>query len=324
MKRLPEKVGSRFPPLKPINISDADAEMLRRHDYVGLDYLQCSALRWKKNKSADEVRRLAEHDAQEKLINLDPKAALTQARKAIDDGTSLLLKLIRSQKFTHVMEPTKKGRVAGVKARRWDEAFNCFESRISYLNLQLVRLAEENSPQACRSLWFQAVTLAEAFTRLALVHRDEFRDVAEQSLTMPSLRTRNPKFTADTFAIVEAIGLGEKHPTPDVWDNRSRVGAMCHVVVAKIIDEIHHARREYNWEKETLVMMKAFSETAEEYRDATLEQVLRNRMPQARYDHLFACANLPDWPQDPADLPKSPTSRRRSKSNGIAGAPRKL
>ncbi|MCX6924097.1 MAG: hypothetical protein NT154_12940, partial [Verrucomicrobia bacterium] len=39
-----------------------------------------------------------------------------------------------------------------------DHAFDCLASRISFLNQQLVRLAECRTPNACRSLWCEPLT----------------------------------------------------------------------------------------------------------------------------------------------------------------------
>jgi hypothetical protein len=174
----------------------------------------------------------------------------------------------------------------------------CLASRISYLNSQLIRLAEDNAPGACRSLWFQAKALTEGFVRLATVHPEEFREVAEDSLTMPSLRARSSKFTADADTIIAAIHLAEKHPTPNVWDNKSRVGALCHLVVVLIIEKIRFERRQYEWEKEHLRLAKKFHE--EEYRDATVEDVLRSRWHPNVCENVFASAALPAWGNDAA------------------------
>jgi hypothetical protein len=288
----------RFRPLKPIKISDVVEAMLHQRDYTGLEYYYCEQIRRKRSKTPEQVRRLAEHDKEEEQIRRDPKAALRAGYKSIDRGASLLLKLIRSKTFTHVTEPTEKGRAAGVKPWRWDEAIDRLTSRLTYLNGQLVRLAEENAPKACWYLWFEAKSLAEAFTRLAVRHPEEFQEVAEGSLTMPSLRGRNPKFTADAARIVDAIHLAEKHPSPDVWDNKSRVGALCHLLVASLIEKIHDARREYTWETESVERLKQFPETADQYRGVSVDDALKSRLHPKLFEHVVACARLPDWSQD--------------------------
>lgn len=272
--------------------------MFRRNDYVGLDYYYCELIRRRKKKTPQQIERLLEHDREEERIESDPVSVMREGHKALDHGTSLLLKLIRSKKLFHAVAPIEKGKAAGVRVRQWDEAFDCLASRIVYLNQQLIRLAEANVPKGCRQLWFEAKSLAEAFNRLALVYPDEFRKVAEDSLTMPSVRARNPKFSADADAIIAAVHLAEKHPTPNVWDNKSRVGALCYPVVVSIIERIRFARRQYEWEKDDLKMMKEFHETAEEYRDATVEDVLLSRWHPRICAHVFACAALPDWEQD--------------------------
>jgi hypothetical protein len=290
--------GSEFRPVKPIKMSEAEAEMFRQHDYIGLEYYRCDRIRRKRNKTPEQIKRLLEHDKEEELIRRDPKAALRAAHESIDHGTSLLLKLIRSRTFTHVMELTEKGKAAGLRPWRVDEAIECLTSRLGYLNQQLIRLAEDNAPKACWHLWFEAKALAEAFTRLAVCHPEEFQDLAEGSLTMPSLRGRSPKFTADASEIISAIRLAQKHPSPDVWDNKSRVGALCHLLVASLIERIHDARRNYAWEIENIEGLKKFRETADRYRWVSVDDVLRSRWHPKLFQHVVACARLPDWSQD--------------------------
>lgn len=299
MKRKPPR-RRKFEPIPPAELPEEEAKLFRNEDYIGWEYYHCERIRQMRKPTAGQLKRLAEHDEDEKRIHADPRAVMREAHEALDRGSSLLLKLIRAGNLRHVLEPTEKGRAEGVRAQRSDQAAGCLFSRINYLNRQLIRLAQENVPEACRSLWFEAKALAEAFTRLALVWPEEFREVADDALTMPSLRGRERDFSADADAIVRAIHLGENHPAPDIWDNKSRVGALCHVVVASIIDEIFSARRHYEWERETHEMLKQFHETEEEYRGVTLEQALRSKMHPTIYEHYRACAELPDWNEDAA------------------------
>lgn len=297
--RRSKQVAEHFPPLKAINLSEEEREMFRRCDYVGLEYLHCEEFRKRRKKTPEMLARIEKHDAEEQKILNDPKTALREAHSSIDRGVSLLLKLIRSRMLFHIVEPTEKGKAAGVEAHEWDESFDCLASRITDLNDQLIRLAEDKVPRACRQLWFDSKKLAEAFTRLAISHAKEFRNVAKDSVTMPSLRARNSKFTADSQAIIEAVHLGEEHPNPDISDNRSRVGAMCHLLVVQIIDRIHFSRREYEWERDGVERLKEFHETADRYRGASVEQVLRARMHPQNVAHVLACAALPSWENNP-------------------------
>ena len=298
MKKQP--AGKKWKPRKPVEISKEELALLNRWDFTELEYYDCEKIRRKKVKTPQEAKRLADHDAEEVRVQCEAEKVLREAHEALDRGTSLLLKVIRSGKLTTTLFPTEKGIAAGVRPSRDDTAVECLSSRIDYLNRQLIRLAETNAPKGCWHFWFQAKELATAFLRLALLHPEEFREVAESSLTMPSLRGRNPDYTADAEAIVKAIHLAENHPAPDIWDNRMRVGALCHPIVASILDDIFSQRREYQWEKDGLARMKEFYETAEEYRDMTLEQYLQRWRHPTRYAHLIACAALPDWKDNPA------------------------
>lgn len=300
-KKMPSKKKHRnrkLLPLKPVEMTDAEREMFRREDYVGLEYYHCGLIRCRKRKTPAQLKKLAEHDAEHERIHRDPVKAMRDAHQALDLGSSLLLKLIRFGKLTHSFEPTEQGKAAGIKGESHSDVFMCLSSRIDYLNSQLVRLAEDNAPGACRSLWFQAKRLTESFIRLATVHPEEFRNVAEDSLTMPSLRARSPKFSADAETIIAAIHLAEKHPTPNVWDNKSRVGALCHLLVVSLIEKIRFARRQYEWEEDHLRLAKKFNEA--EYRDATVEDVIRSRWHPNVCEHVFFSAALPAWENDAA------------------------
>ena len=283
----------------PRDLSDEEREMFRKHDFVGFGYFYTEILRLKETKTPDEIKRLAEHDADEKRITEEPAIVAREARESLDRGVSLLLKLIRSRRLTHTLDVTEKGKAEGLRPDQWDEAFEILGSRITDLNYQLIRLSEDNAPKACRTLWFEAKTLCESFIRLAIVRAEEFSPFAEDSLTMPSLRARDPRFTADADAIISAIHLAEKHPSPDIWDNKSRVGAMCHLIVAGIVERIHYARQQYQHEVKTLAMLKEFHETAEKYRGVSVEEKLRDGLHPKLFEHVMASTALPEWGKNP-------------------------
>jgi hypothetical protein len=215
-------------------LPEEDFELLDRGDFIGYEYLRARRLHATRSRKTEDRKFLAEHDAVEARIQSNPKAVLTEARKAIDDGTSLLLKLIHSRKLRH--EFTKE-----YPGEPWDDAMECFISRLGFMNQQFVRMSEDRTPKACFHLWYQAMDLAEVVVRLCAIFPEEFRSMAESSLLMPSLRARNPKFSCDAEAIAKAIHLAEKHPAPEVHDNRTRIGAQCHYLVAKIVGEVEWA-----------------------------------------------------------------------------------
>lgn len=265
--------------------------MLQRNDFVGLGYLQCEKIRASTTRTPAQEERLAKHDKQEAEMRKDPNAALYAAHEAIDEGTEMLLRLIRSGLLRNELYSTD-----GVDYSS-DEALACLASRIDYLIRQLVRLAEDRIPDACSNIWYQAKTLAEAFGRLALIHPDEFKSVAEESLTMPSVRARNPKFSADSATIAAAVRLAEKHPAANISDNRSRGGAACHLVMARIVERIIHERSRFEWDRNTLEMMRKHGENPEKYKDMDMREFLsRWRLPE-HVDFMFTCADLPEWPQ---------------------------
>lgn len=262
---------------RPVILPQEELQLLDdRLDFTGFEYLRARCLRAQRSLKAEDRKFLAEHDAVEARIQSDPKTVLEQAVKGIDDGTMLLLKLIRSRKLRR--EFPKE-----CQAEPCDEAVEFFTSRLGFMNRQFVRLSEDRAPDACFHLWYQAMDLAEAVVRLCAIFPDEFRSMAESSLLMPSLRAKSPKFSCDAEAIARAIHLAEKHPAPEVHDNRTRIGALCHYLTAKVVAEVESVRRE----KEHFERMARYN-NSENSQDIFLSSL----HPDNRANHL-ECWRLP-------------------------------
>lgn len=264
------KMPTAQPQRQPVVLTEEEFDLLDRADFIGHEYLHVRRLRAKGNLSAEEQKSLAEHDALEARIQKDPNAVLEVARSAIDQGTALLLKLIRSKRLR-----------IGYPEHSWDEAVECYASRLSFMNQQLVRISEERAPKACWHLWFEAKELADAVVRLCVAFPDEFRPMAEGSLTMPSLRARRAEFTCDAAAMAKAIHLAEKHAVPDIHDNRSRIGGLCHHLVARLVEEVERARRE-----------REHFEREAEYRHSA--ELLPPQMHAEHREHYTESWKLPD------------------------------
>lgn len=278
----------------PPKWSAEEEDLLAANDFVGLDYHLMAKWRERKKRTPEQNKKLAEHDATERRIEKDPKTVLREASEAITQGTSLLLKLIRSGKLERRYPEQDWMRYLEV-----DEAFVCLKSRLEYLNRQLVRLAEKGVLGARRTVFYQAKVLTEAFIQLAQAHPNDFISPAETALTMPSLRSKNPKYTADAEAIAKAIHLAEKHPAGMMTDDKERIGELCGVLVIHILDTILIWRRHYEWEKENLAGLQAFHESAETYRGMTLEEDLRRSLYPTTFELVMACAALPPFEADP-------------------------
>ena len=88
----------------------------------------------------------------------------------------------------------------------------------------------------------RALKLTETFSKLALENPAPFKAKARQSLFMPSVRAKNPKFTADAKAIADAIDLSAATVGDRLKDNRRRLGALCARLVGECVHEIARAR----------------------------------------------------------------------------------
>jgi hypothetical protein len=292
--------GKRKPPKRKLLLSPPPRQpeevrrLLATHDFEELEYRHMAELRQQRKLSPEQRKSLAEHEGIERQIKKDPKAVMRQAYEAIDRGTSLLLKLIRSAKLEHRYF-CKDGTILS----EGDDAFECLKSRLDYLNLQLVRLADKGVPDARRAVFYQAKMLTEAFIRLAQAYPNDFTSPAESALTMPSLRSRNPKYTADAEAIGKSIHLAEKHPAGTMTEDKERIGEMCGYLVANILDSIMSWRQHCEHEKKILERLMNFHETAETYRGMTLEKSLRRSLDPTTFEHAMACARLPEFQDDP-------------------------
>jgi hypothetical protein len=290
-RKNPEKKKILKPP--PI-LSEEERELYANSDFVELGYQRIERIRGIKKRNPEQNRRLDDHDSVEKRIADDPNALMREAHTALDHGTDLLLKLIRSRKLEQRSYYTD-----GEIAFEDDDAFSCLESRLDYLNRQLVRLANIGTPRARAALFYQAKALTEAFIRLAQAYPSDFISSAESALTMPSLRSRNPKFTADSLAIAKAIHLAEKHPAGMLTADKERIGEFCGYLVAKKLDSIAWERQQYQWDLKTLDRLKVFSETSDDYRDVTIEEYIRGRVYPTNAETMLISASLPEFEVDP-------------------------
>lgn len=278
------------PPKQPPEIE----ALYESNDFEELHYRTMDNLRARKKRTPEQNALLAEHDSIECRIRDNPMELMQEAYKALDHGTTLLLRLIRSQKLKEEIHTTE-----GVLYSEWDDAFRCLESRLGYLNRQLVRLAEQGVPDARECVFYQAKSLTKAFIRLAQAYPADFISAAESSLTMPSLRARNARYTADAEAISKAIHLAEKHPTGRMTEDKERIGELCGAMVVEIVESITWARQEYLSAQETLTRFQNFRETADVYRGMSIEGYLRNNYYPTKYEHLLACAGLPELAAGP-------------------------
>ncbi len=210
-------------------------KLMNRGDRVGIRLLRAAQLKRKRKLSAVEKEFLAEFDSERKMIANDPEGAWQDGFQMAMRGIVLLESIIYERRLQKVSELEDSAAY---------NAVSCLFGLAIELRTSLIRHGEDGSHYACHAVFAQGKAYASAFSRLAIAYPEHFREAAERSLTMPSLRARNPGFTCDAEAIIQAIHLAEKHHASNLHDNRTRIGALCHLLVAEMVDLIEAARLE--------------------------------------------------------------------------------
>jgi hypothetical protein len=215
---------------KPLSAENAKwLELMNRHDTVGIHYLQADQLRRKRKLNKGEQAFLKQFDADRKRILRDPASIWQKGFETIHRGIMLIETLIHEKRAQNISYEQDAA---------FYDAVCMLQSVAAGLRSDFIRYAEEGMPWACDVIFTEGKALASAFSRLAIAYPEHFRHYAEESLTMPSLRVRNPDFTCDAEAIISAIHLAEKHHAGNIHDNRSRIGALCHLFVAERVDRL--------------------------------------------------------------------------------------
>ncbi len=212
------------------------ADLILRGDTVGLRLARAAGLRRKRKLEPADRAFLRELDADLAKVRETPDAAWQEGLALAQRGRILIELIIRERRAL--------ARPAGGLDPTLHNAVCCLMSIIRGFRDDLVRHAEEGQDWACEILFAEGHALAEAFSRLALAHPAHFQSAAEHSLTMPSLRAQDPAFTCDAAAIAAAVNLAGKHPAPHLHDNRSPIGALCHLLVANLVGLIEAVRQE--------------------------------------------------------------------------------
>ena len=266
----------------PPKMSEEEEKNWAEFNLTEVEYRRIERVRHLSERNAYQQQMLEKHDEIERRMKEEPQEVFREAHEALDKGTSLLAKLIRAGRLHEKF----LGADGTVHFER-DEALDCLISRTHFLNRHLLRLASARRPGACAHLFSEAVRFAETFIRLAQAHPEDFINSAEDSLTMPSLRTASLSYTADAEAIAKAIHLGEKHLLTGIHDQRERFGSFCLVLVADILTSIHRARDDFRSNQQTAAYLNV---SADEYIKSTHYPDL--------YEHVMACSRLPEWKQD--------------------------
>jgi hypothetical protein len=173
--------------LKPRNAEDAKwMELMNRHDIVGIRYLRVGQLKRKRKLNKAERKFLAEFEADRKRIMRDPDAVWKKGFDLAHRGI-LLLNMLLYEKGLQNFPEIRDMSAYNAMTTLWGLGVNLRED--------FVRYAEDGSAFAAHFIFSQGKELASAFSRLAIAYPEHFREFAERSLTMPSLRGRNPAFS---------------------------------------------------------------------------------------------------------------------------------
>jgi hypothetical protein len=210
------------------------SELIYRQDAVGRRYLMAEQFRRSPKLHKEGLDFLREFDAERKRFLRDPESVARKGIAMIHQGLMLIETLIHEKRAQNVSVD---------KDRALRLAVSMLSSVATRVRNDYIRYAEDGLPWACVAIFTEAKLLAGAFSRLAIAWPEHFRQCAEESLTMPSLRARNPNFTCDAEAIISSIHLAEKHPAGNIHDNRSRIGALCHLFMAEIVDVLEYHRQ---------------------------------------------------------------------------------
>ena len=213
---------------------DPISELQRRRDWLGIWYLQAETLRRKRKLTKAERCFLKEFDAERNRVLGNPTAAWKKGIEAVHKGIRLIQILIHERRAQGIL---------GENDRALYNANIALNMAAHHVNAAIIRHAEDGDSCACHAVFRDGKALAWAFSRLVLAYPEQFREYTARELTMPSLRARNPAFTCDADAIIQAVHLGEKNHASNVHDNRTRIGALCHQFVAEFVDLLEAARR---------------------------------------------------------------------------------
>jgi hypothetical protein len=218
------------------NTEDATwQELMSNGDFVGLRYLRVAKLKRKRKLAKEERGFLKQFEADRKRVLRDPVSVWEKGFQRIHRELLLIEMLIHEKRAQNISE--------GEDVALYD-AVSMFSLFAAQIRDDLIRHAGDGMPWACQAVFRDGKALASAFSRLAIASPELFRVYTEESLTMPSLRARNPGFTCDAAAIIQAVHLAEKHHASNIHDNRSRLGALCHQFVAQIVDLVAACRLE--------------------------------------------------------------------------------
>jgi hypothetical protein len=266
---------------EPRNAEEAQMhELIMRDDVAGMHYLQAAQIRRKRKLTKAERDFLKDFDSIRRRIARDSNGVWKQGFDVMHRGLRLLEYLIH-EKHLLKLQDMEDGAL-----------YNALSALIllaDHLRKSFIRYAEGGSQIACSVVFAEGEAYANAFSRLAIAYPERFQKIAKRSLTMPSLRARNPAFTCDAEAIVNAVHLAEGHHAGNIHDNRSRLGALCHQYIAEIVDLLEAGRLDIKQRgdvKDRLFQLPELRGHAQAWWKAEVKECVHLKFEKMRKNHL--------------------------------------
>ncbi len=175
-------------------------------------------------------------------IEADPEAALRNAKQLVDEGVTLLLKLVESGKLRDSLKRAD-GAVHPCDTHDGAERLLCYQ--LTWLVEEVCKLARQGRFSPANAAWHGAKDLVETIHDVALQGPAEsLRLLARGSLFLPSLRANAKTFTHDFAEVAEALELSQACVVNMSGEALHQLDSAATRFVAELIEDIASWQRE--------------------------------------------------------------------------------
>ena len=233
----------------------------------------------------------------DELLESDPHGAMLEAHELLNSGIEILLKLMEC-----------KQPVVGDFIVDGAETMLC--NHASRMINKLCTLVSTGHRTPIRLAWEKAKDLTVTIHNLALTGlHEELRNIARDSIFMPSLQAKPKNFTFDFEEIAKTIQLSENCAINLKRNARIRLDAGPTIIIVRTIDQLTQLQRNARSEAESFYRQKAEAVKRgnecpaylQPYQDRTLEDYLQWSYSEELAKDLLRCQNLPPFRKDTAD-----------------------